>query len=283
MLRSVLNLGKAGISFSVALTAATGYLLSIRVYNPDVLFVFIGVLLLAMAASALNQVQEREADNKMLRTQKRPLLNGNASFRLAILMITVFSLSGFLILYVYFSLLPALLGLGNLLWYNFVYTPLKYKTAFAAFPGGIVGAVPPVIGWTAGGGHIMHVSALTLALFFFIGQIPHFWILILKYSSEYKKAGIKTIAEKFSVKQIKRLVFSWVVATAASGSLLSYYLIINHNPAFYFLQALSASLIIYFIYWLGLKNNHHSYKAFLSINIYYLVVMIVLIADLMVV
>lgn len=273
------NLSKGGISLSVALTTATGYLLSTGEFNEAVLYPFLGVLFLAMAASILNQVQERRADKIMPRTQNRPLLTHTISLRSSIILTLGFGIAGSVILYYFNGLLAASLGLVNLLWYNFVYTPLKYKTAFASFPGGLVGAIPPVIGWVAGGGELFHPTAMALALFFFIGQIPHFWLLVLRYSDEYKIAGMKPITDKFNSIQIKRLVLIWVIATALSGSILAYFMIIYHNSVFFLIQSFSLGLMLFFIMWYLRNSSDRSRKAFISINVYYLFIMIFIITD----
>ncbi len=273
------NLTKAGISFSVALTTATGYFLSTRTFELPVIYPFFGVLFLAMSASILNQVQERDTDKLMKRTLKRPLVNGTVSVKTSVILSLILAIGGFLILYIANGILPSLLGLFNLLWYNLVYTPLKYKTAFASIPGGIVGAIPPIIGWVSGGGHILHPTSMSLALFFFIGQIPHFWLILFKYGDEYKLAGIKLVTDKFTTGQLKRVIFSWTLATALSGSLLAFFIIINHNPVFYLIHLISLSLIAYFILWLQKKPDLESYKAFIMINLYYLLIMILIILD----
>lgn len=278
-LKTIYHLTKAGISISVALTTATGYFLSTGNVEFSVIYPFFGVLFLAMSASILNQVEERNTDKLMPRTQKRPIANGKIKVKYAVILAFVLAVSGFLTLYITNGILPASLGLFNLLWYNLVYTPLKYKTAFASIPGGIVGALPPIIGWVAGGGHIMHPSSLSLALFFFIGQIPHFWLIIFKYAHEYQLAGIRLVTDKFTREQLKRVVFSWAVATALSGSILAFFIIINHNLVFYSIQLCSISLILYFITWLAKKPNHESYRAFITINMYYLLIMVIIILD----
>lgn len=273
------KLSKGGISLSVALTAATGYFLSTGKIDVYVIYPFLGVLLLAMAASILNQVQEIRADKIMPRTQNRPLLTHTISVKSSILLTLILAFAGTFILYYFNGLLAASLGFFNLLWYNFVYTPLKYKTAFASFPGGLVGAIPPVIGWVAGGGELMHPISVALAVFFFIGQIPHFWLLILRYSDEYRIAGMKPITDKFNIIQIKRLVLIWVIATALSGSILAYFLIIYHNTVFYLIQIFSLGLMLYFLSWFFMKSGNRSRKAFISINVYYLLIMIFIISD----
>jgi protoheme IX farnesyltransferase len=279
LLKSVYNLTKSGISISVALTTATGYLLSTRNVDLTVLYPFFGVLFLAMAASTINQVQERNTDKLMPRTQKRPIINGSVTVKQAIGVAILLAVSGFIILLIATGPLPAFLGVFNLMWYNLIYTPLKYKTAFASVPGGVVGAIPPIIGWVAGGGPILHPASVSLAVFFFIGQIPHFWLIIFKYAHEYKLAGIKLVTEKFSRDQLKRIVFSWAIATALSGCMLAFFIIINHNIVFYLISLFSLSLIIYFTLWLVKKPDHESYQAFITINIYYLAIMITIIID----
>lgn len=282
LLKSVYHLSKAGISISVALTTALGYLLSVRYFDMAIIPPFTGVLFLAMAASALNQFQEKETDKLMPRTHRRPLVNGSISSGFAITVIIIFTVTGTSVLYYYNGIIAALLGLFNMFWYNAVYTPLKYKTAFAAFPGGIVGAVPPVIGWVAGGGYILHPTAIALALFFFIGQIPHFWIIIMKYSSEYELAGIKSITQKLNQFQIRRLIFNWVIATAICGSILAFNVMLNNNESFYLIHLLSFLIIAFFVHWMTRKANHHSIKAFVSINLYYLLVMLVIAIDILI-
>lgn len=278
-LKVIYNLSKAGISISVALTTATGYLLSTRQLDWSVIYPFLGVLLLAMSASTLNQLQERHTDKLMPRTQRRPLSNGSITVKFAVIVAVFTGLSGFLILYYFNGLLPALLGLLNLVWYNGVYTPLKYKTAFAAVPGGLVGAIPPVIGWVAGGGDILHPSSIAMAVFFFIGQIPHFWLIILKYSNEYRLAGIKLITDKFTIPQLRRLVFTWMLATAFSGSILAFIINLENFAIFLLVHLLSLLLLVYSGMWLTKNTHNHSTRAFIIINLYYLLVMISIFFD----
>ncbi len=278
-LKVIGNLSKAGISISVALTTVTGYLLSTRQLDMSIIYPFMGVLFLAMSASTLNQLQERHTDKLMPRTQRRPLTNGSITVSTAIIVTLLAGLSGFLILYYYNGALPAILGLMNLIWYNGVYTPLKYKTAFAAVPGGLVGAIPPVIGWVSGGGDIMHPSSIAMAGFFFIGQIPHFWLIILKYSNEYRLAGIKLITDKFTIPQLRRLVFTWMLATAFSGSIMTFIINIENNAIFLLMHLLSILLLVYSGIWLTKNNGNHSTRAFIIINLYYLLVMLCVFFD----
>lgn len=261
------------------MTTATGYLLAVGFFDISVFYPSLGVLFMAMSASAFNQIIEKDTDKLMQRTIARPLVSNritlNQAYTIAILLLII----GFAVLTIFNSVIIALLALFNLLWYVLVYTPLKYKTAFAAFPGGLVGSIPPVIGWMAAGGDILDKTSIALAVFFFIGQIPHFWLLVLKYSSEYQLSGIIPITQKLSYLQIKRLIVMWIAATSLSGSIFANQIILQNNISFYFIQVLSAALLIYFILWLNIKTNPQNNKSFLLINLYYFFVMLIVLID----
>lgn len=273
------GLVKPGISISVALTTATGYLLAAGFFDIQVIYPTIGVLLMAMSASAFNQIIEKDTDKLMNRTRSRPLVSQTVTLNQAVITAILLAMAGFLTLSVFNSFVIATLALFNLLWYNLIYTPLKYKIAFAAFPGGLVGAIPPVLGWMAAGGHISDRTSIALAVFFFIGQIPHFWLIVLKYSSDYIQSGIISITQRFNYLQIKRLILMWVAATALSGSIFATIIILHNNLSFYLIQAFSALLLIYFLFWLNIKTNPKSNRSFILINVYYLLVMVILFLD----
>ena len=113
------------------------------------------------------------------------------------------------------NLTAMVLGLLTVFWYNGVYTPLKRVTAFAAVPGGLVGAIPPVIGWVGGGGSPLDPRILAVAVFLFMWQIPHFWLLLLFTAGEdYEKAGLPSLTRVFSFEQVARISFMWILGTA---------------------------------------------------------------------
>lgn len=276
---TVARLSKVGISISVAFSTFIGYLISNQQLDRGIISPTLGVFFLALAASAINQIQEHGTDSLMPRTSSRPLVSGDISILTASFVAFFFAISGFSILLVYNGLLPALLGLFNLLWYNLVYTPLKFKTAFAAVPGGLVGAIPPVIGWLSGGGYIFHYSAISLAIFFFIGQIPHFWLIITRYSIEYNMAGIKSITDKFNQSQLRRLIYAWVAATSICGNLLIFFIDIYYTLNLILIVLFSTLLLIYFTLWYVAKINGTIKTPFILLNAYYLAVMMVILFD----
>jgi protoheme IX farnesyltransferase len=213
----LLDLAKIRISLLATLTTATGYLLATGKITIHMLVPTASVILLACGSCALNQYQDREIDQLMKRTKSRPIPSGRLNPEAALWISMALILSGSLILF-YGTEVPALaLGLFAVLWYNLIYTILKRKTAFAAVPGALVGAIPAILGWMSGGSSMLDPRILRLALFFFIWQVPHFWLLLLDLSKDYEKAGLPSITQLFSTQQIKRIVFIWLLSTGVAG------------------------------------------------------------------
>jgi len=218
-LKHYLDLAKFRITFFVGLSAMLGYILAGGELS-EMFLPVLGVFLIASGSSALNQLQEVRTDSLMNRTAQRPLPKGRISPRNAMIFILIVSISGLLILASTGLFSVITLGLISIIWYNAVYTPLKRKTALAVFPGALLGALPPAIGWTAAGGSLMSHSLWAVALFLFIWQIPHFWFLFVIYSDDYQKAGFPTLKDVFSDTQLRRISFSWIVSLTATGFLL---------------------------------------------------------------
>jgi len=228
MIRTLLELSKFKITIAVALTTITGYLLARERFDIYLILPTLGIFILACGSSAINHYQERETDALMERTRKRPIPSGRISATGALLFAMVLTITGSYLLYYSSGMLAMQLGLLALLWYNAFYTPLKKKTAFAVIPGAVIGAIPPLVGWVAGGGSLTDARAWIMAFFFFIWQVPHFWLLMLKYGEEYKKAGYPSITSIYTERQIKNVTFVWVLATAVSALMV---------PLFYLTQS----------------------------------------------
>ena len=279
MLKIISELGKVRISIPIAFTTFTGYILSHGKFDRGFVLPFIGIFLLACGASALNQLQETGTDRIMKRTANRPLPAGRISKLNAIIISLAYLISGCLVLYFGPGLLTLLVGLSTVVWYNLIYTPLKKVTAFAVVPGSMVGALPPLAGWVAGGGSLTDPRALALGFFFFMGQIPHFWLLLLKLGKQYEGAGLPSLTQLFTDEQIKRLTFVWIAATAVSALVLPLYKLQTDIWSVSLIILLSAALVGVFIPLLNRKKPFNVGKSFVLINVYYLFIMFVMIAD----
>ena len=222
-LRSYLSLGKAKVSFFASLSAATGLLLANRPPAIVLPVLIAGVFLLACGAGALNQYQERESDALMGRTAGRPIPAGKIKPAVALGFATVLIGSGGALLLLTGSWTAPLLGLAAVFWYNGIYTRMKSRTAFAVIPGALVGAIPPAIGWMAGGGGLYDPALLALCFFFFMWQVPHFFVHLLAFGREYEAIGLPSLTAVFTEAQLDRLTFQWLFAAAVSLQLIVVY------------------------------------------------------------
>lgn len=212
---------KVRIALAVVLSAAVGYLVLNGQVDDRLVWLSVGVFLLAAGSAAINQIQEIGFDAKMQRTAGRALPAGLIEKRPAVLLALALSMAGVAVLWITCGWLPAALGLFTLLWYNLVYTPLKPYTPFALIIGALVGAVPPAIGFSAAGGSLSSETLWLLAGFYFVWQVPHFLLLLLRYGDEYVRAGFRPLSRYLSIRQMAMLTFVWIVALVAAGAFLT--------------------------------------------------------------
>jgi protoheme IX farnesyltransferase len=255
------DLTKVRIAVLSTLSAATGYVVFARALNPGLLTAASGVFLFATGACALNQFQDREIDARM----KRTLI-----------------IAGYLVLWFGHGPVPALLGLCAVACYNAGYTYLKRVSAFAAVPGSLTGALPPAIGWTAAGGNTVDPHIIALCFFFFIWQVPHFWLLLVTHGPDYEKAGLPSLTNLFSKRQVSGLIFIWMLTTFSSSLLLSIYRL-TLSPWINFGLLVCGLWLAWKASALVRSDRRGTYAApvFRSINLYVLSVMALLVLDAM--
>ena len=160
---------------------------------PSFTVVFVGLLGIALATSsgaAINHVMDQKIDRAMQRTQWRPLPQGKVSSQQALLFALVIGALGIYLLAILINPLTAWLTLFSLIGYAVIYTVwLKRATPQNIVVGGIAGAAPPLLGWTAVSGEIT-ADSLLLVLIIFAWTPPHFWALCLARKKDYAKAGV---------------------------------------------------------------------------------------------
>ena len=215
----------------------------------------------------------------MARTKHRPIPSGKISTKQALFISVSFILTGLFVLYVSFGIVPALLGLFNVFWYNLLYTNLKRFTSFAVVPGSLVGAVPVIIGWTAAGGYPFESSIIFIAFFLFIWQVPHFWLLMMKYGKEYEVAGFPTINQAVSPSGLRLIILSWLIATSFISMIIPLFLV-NFSRMFFLAIFLFNVLFIgvFVKLSLGKEAEPNLRKSFVGLNIYMFIFMVMLIA-----
>lgn len=190
--RRYLDLTKPKVVALILFTALVGMLLATpgMVPLPTLFFGLLGIGLAAGAGAALNHVVDQRIDAVMDRTRGRPLPSGDLDARHAVAFALGIAVVSMLVLVVFVNPLTAFLTFAAFIGYAVIYTMyLKRATPHNIVWGGISGAMPPLLGWTAVTGEVS-VEGLLLALLVFVWTPPHFWALAIKRRAEYARAGI---------------------------------------------------------------------------------------------
>lgn len=190
--RDYFELTKPKVVALMIITSAIGMLLATDGFVPWSVLLLgnLGIALCAGSAAAVNHVVDRRIDIHMARTQRRPLAQGRVNPFSALLFATVLGGAGLGILLQWVNALTAWLTLGSLLGYAVIYTSfLKRATPQNIVIGGLAGAAPPLLGWTAVTGQI-DAEGLLLVLIIFAWTPPHFWALAIHRKAEYAKVDI---------------------------------------------------------------------------------------------
>lgn len=184
------TLTKPELTFLSVVTALGGFYLGVNGSIPiaTMLHTVFGTMLVGGGAGALNQYIEREYDALMRRTENRPLPSGRLAPPEVLLFGTLLSLAGIIELTMFTNILSGFLAVATLVTYLFLYTPLKRITWLSTIVGGIPGALPPMIGWTAARNEITIEAWILFGILFF-WQMPHFFSLAWMYRKDYERAG----------------------------------------------------------------------------------------------
>jgi protoheme IX farnesyltransferase len=187
-----LELTKPRVVALMLLTALIGMCMAVPGLVPWEPLVYgnLGIGLCAGAAAAINHVVDERIDQEMSRTTNRPVAQGRVSQTEALVFAALLAISGTVLLAVTINVLTAVLTVASLVGYAFIYTMfLKRATPQNIVIGGLAGAAPPLLGWTAVTGEI-HGHGLLLVLIIFAWTPPHFWALAIHRKEEYAAVGI---------------------------------------------------------------------------------------------
>jgi protoheme IX farnesyltransferase len=177
----------------------------------------IGIAALAAAGAAFNHILDEHIDQKMARTHKRPVATGRISRPLGLTFAFSLSIFGFTILMLFTNALTAWLTLFSMVGYALVYTAyLKRSTPQNIVIGGLAGAMPPLLGWTALTGHIMGLPLL-LVLIIFAWTPPHFWALAIHRRDDYARAKIPMmpVTHGIAFTRIQVWLYSWLLLSVS--------------------------------------------------------------------
>lgn len=182
---------------------------------PLVFWTLVGGAFAAGGAGAINHYLDRDIDQLMGRTAHRPIPSGAVPPRRALVFGIALGVLSFAILALFVNLLSALLAVGALLFYVFVYTRwLKRSTPSNIVIGGAAGAVPPLVGWAAVEGQISLLALYLFAIVFFWTP-PHFWALALLMRREYERARVPMLPIVFGEEEARRQILLYSLQLVA--------------------------------------------------------------------
>jgi protoheme IX farnesyltransferase len=282
---------KFTLSFMVVFSCVVCYLLApnITFDFTSVLLLFIAGMLITGSANAINQAVEKDTDALMKRTANRPVASGRMTTKEALVFAMVTGLAGVIIMWQWFNLASALIGLFSLFLYAFIYTPLKKINSISVLVGAFPGALPCLIGWVAATGYInpfaefqgtlstgevhtfFNYGGYILFAIQFLWQFPHFWAIAWVAHKDYEKAGFKLLPSregptKFTA--IQTVIYSMVMVPVG---MLPYFFDISGILAFWILL-LCNLWMVYVSVLLVIKMNVPAARRVMFSSYFYLMI-----------
>ena len=192
IVQQYLELTKPRVVALIVFTAIIGMFLAVPGWPPlrESVAGFIGIWLAAASAAAINHLIDQRIDRVMARTANRPLATGTLTPAQVLTFAVALGALSMAILIALVNTLTAALTFASMIGYAIVYTAwLKRATPQNIVIGGVAGAAPPMLGWTAVTGHL-HPYALLLVLIIFVWTPPHFWALAIFRRDDYSRAQV---------------------------------------------------------------------------------------------
>ena len=194
--KDYLALCKINVILLMLVTALVGAFLATDM-RPDMVLLLIallGIALVAASGAAFNHGIDQQRDKVMARTRNRPLVKNNLSLSQVYSFASIILAMGFALLWFFVNPLTAILALASMVGYALIYSHwLKPLTPQNITIGGLAGAMPPLLGWTAMTGET-HPLAWVLVLIIFTWTPPHFWALAYYRQQEYAKAKVPMLS-----------------------------------------------------------------------------------------
>ncbi|TGG91522.1 protoheme IX farnesyltransferase [Natronospirillum operosum] len=217
LLRDLWEMCKPKVVLLMLITSVVGMALATEGWIPPLVLIFgnLGIAMVAASGAAINHLMDERIDQKMARTQRRPVATGRVSVPMGVAFAALLGAIGSLILWWSTNLLTMWLTLAALVGYAFIYTGfLKRATPQNIVIGGLAGAAPPLLGWTAVTGQI-EPMALLLVLIIFTWTPPHFWALAIHRREDYAKANVPMLPVTHGVAYTKLFILLYTLLLTA--------------------------------------------------------------------
>jgi heme o synthase len=252
-----------------ALSLAPGTASTVRA-----LWLLAGTALIVGSANTLNMWLERDIDCLMARTKNRPLPQGRLQASTALAFGALQGMVALPVLAVA-GVIPAALGLLALILYVGAYTPMKQRSHWAVWVGGIPGAMPALMGWTAATGRI-DLPGLAVFGVLFIWQIPHTHAIGIYRQREYDAAGLKTLPSTHGVANARRQILAFLVVQVGI-SLLPALLGVAGLP--YLITAIALGALVLVQGFIGDGSTKWARNVFLTSIVYLPILFAVMVAS----
>ena len=290
---------KFTLSFLVVFSCVVCYLLApnIKFDFTSVLLLFIAGMLITGSANAINQTVERDTDALMKRASGRPVAAGRMSVNEAWAFAIITGLTGLIIMWQWFNLASAIMGLFSLFLYAFIYTPLKKVNSISVLVGAFPGALPCLIGWVAGTGFInpmahfqgtlstgevatfANYGGYILFAIQFLWQFPHFWAIAWVAHKDYQKAGFKLLPSEAGPTRFTAMQTVMYSMLMVPVGMLAYYFNISGLLAFWILMACNLWMVYVSIMLVIKMNIAAARKVMFSSYFYLMIVFLALLFD----
>ena len=219
--RGYLELTKPGVQALLFVSCISGMLIGSKFSPPLSIFIFglLGISFLAASAAVINHIFDSEIDAKMNRTASRPLVKGSITEFSASVFAAALYVSGSLMLLIYVNALTWILTSLTFIFYAFIYTRyLKFMTSQNIVIGGLAGAMPPLLGWTAVSNTI-EPNAWLLVLIVMVWTPPHFWALAVYRVDDYAEAAVPMLPVQKGIAFTKQHIVLYTLLLLASTML----------------------------------------------------------------
>ncbi|HEX9503958.1 MAG TPA: heme o synthase [Patescibacteria group bacterium] len=221
MFKIYYNLIKPGIIYGNAITAAAGFFMAAKGHINWFLFLamLMGLSFVVASACVINNIWDRDIDQRMERTKNRAIVTGTVSKNHAFIFAIILLLLGIVALHHHVNQSALITALVGFLVYVFLYTPLKRRSVHATLVGAIAGAVPPVVGYTAVTNKF-DLGALLLFSILVAWQMPHFYSIAIRRLDDYAAAGIPVLPVKKGVRITKINILIYILLFITTTVLL---------------------------------------------------------------
>lgn len=271
--RDYLEMTKPRVVALMLLTVLVGMCLTSPHALPmqPVIFGMLGIGLMAGSAAAMNHLIDRRIDRIMARTYNRPLPKGRVSASKALIFALSIGVLGFTLLYGLVNPLTAWLTFASLLGYAVVYTAyLKRATSQNIVIGGLAGAMPPLLGWTAISNEF-HGNALLLVIIIFTWTPPHFWALAIHRQKEYAKVDIPMLPVTHGIEFTKTciLLYTFLLGLAC----LLPVIVGMSGPIYLVGSTILSGLFVYYAWQLKFADKPQQAMTVFKFSIYHLMLL----------